>query len=896
MKVYLMVVSLLFHSSMGMAGGHALSLSREACMPLQCGQMARLRLSHTGTEKLLRIGIDTITDNFDLKDLANEALDKEDFPFQFNIGSEASQISAQIDDLTFNAIEFGNSEVDVEGDNIHVCVPVEEMDMSVDAQLDIKGHSTSHKGARAFVNPDSPSKPKVCFNGEIGLDGQVKDLVHIENDVPTDIGLETKMAMLDMDLENADEDEILFTYMSLYFMEDNLDLPLKFDWLSMSSWQDVFTLVGDITPENMKKMMDMDLMKNKLKEIKGSLPPRPKSDRPEEGLVNYLGNLKVDLNLEENTTKENPNADYLDQVWNIWKEESEAEMKAAPAEEPAGGLYGLWRKAADAVVGFKDDVVQSAQTLKDGFLQAKAHQTEELIRSRFLPYFQESFNNSVSASAPVMGALAKTAEKHLIPLAKKKANEAISKLQNASNFGSITRTELSRPFINAQDLVDRESLNRIQESMNMSNYSIISNQVRNIRDMPNKDHIIEQTDKILRNISHYVDSVSSNSSDRNAQNYLSETLIPYLERLRDNMYYQTGGHIPKDLKDKTLQLIQETRAKSAIVAENISYRNRNLELELSTRWFNELSGGPEVTVATEELCAQGVGSIGESTKVNNEELQSYDLSGTLNIDAVNALLEKLAKDGQFDFCLHNGEVQTCSSVTGNYNNRCRFEDPPRVTWNSSSQKHEIKLRDLQCETRILNAQEKCGIGERRSKIPVLGFFVNALGSLAGGACKFISDQADNVVTGSIGQNLVDVTVELEPEICGNSVCMEPHLKDSKIVTDMENVNPNLASMIGKLVGIVTSPITDVVKNEIVDDALMTFVESEVSQPLRAPIGIYPQKIVSERGRITVLSNIEPEEDLGDFFAECVTGGTNCNTEHFLNIDASHQSERRPSSP
>ncbi len=861
-----------------------MNYDRESCIPLQCGQMARLRMSRQGTEKLLKIGLDTVTDHLDLKNLANDALDKEDFPFKFEIGSKATGIGVEVDDLKFNALKLGDSEVDINGEKIHVCVPVDEMDMSVDANFDIKGHRSSHKGARAYVDPNSPDKPKVCFNGEIGLDGQLKELIHIENEVPTDIGAETKMAMLDMDIDNADEDELLFTYMSMYFMEDDMELPIKFDWMSRKSWGDIYNLIGDITPENMKKMMDMDLMRDKLKEIKGSLPSRPKSTKPEEGLVNYLGRVKLDLNLTENQTAQNPDADYMDKVWKIWQEDAKTKENSAPTEE-SSGFYGLWRKAADAVVGFKDKVVDSASTLTNGVKKKLAYDSEELIRSRFLPYLQESFNKSVTGSAPVMAAVAKTAEMKLIPLAKKKANEAIARLKNTANFSSITRTSLKRPYINVQDLADRESLSRIEARMNFDDYKVISRQLREIRNYRDKDKILESTDNILQNIDHYINSVSTSSSDRNAQRVLSEKIIPYLSNLRDNMYHQSGGYIPKDLKDKTLAMLHRARAKSAIVAENINYRNRSLELELTTRWFNDLSGGPEVTVATEELCAQGVGTLANSSKISDRELQAYDLSGSISIDAVNAMIAKLSKDGQFDFCLHNGEISTCSSVNGNYNNRCRFEDPPQIKWNARNQKHEIKLRDLQCETRLVNADKKCGIKDKRSKIPILGFILNTIGSGIGSTCKFLSDQADNVITGSVGQNLIDVTVELEPKICGSSVCMQPKLKDTDIVTDIENVNPNLASMIGKIVGIVTSPITDVVKSEIVDDALMTFMESEVSQPLESPIGIYPEKIVSEAGSITVLSNIKPEDELSEFFSQCLNKSPQCQVDHFLNIDA-----------
>ncbi len=874
-------------------------------MPLQCGQMARLRLSQSGTEKLLKIGLDTVTETLDLKAQANEALNKADFPFKFNIGSEAADISAEIDNLKFNGLKFGNSEVNVDGEKIHVCVPVDELDMSVDAKFDIKGHSTSHNGARAYVDPNSPSKPKVCFNGEIGLDGQISNLVHIENEVPTDIGQETKMAMLDLDLNKADDDEILFTYMSLYFMENNLEMPIKFDWLSRKSWSDVYNLIGDISPENVKNMMDLDMMRNKLKEIKGALPPKPKSNRPEEGLVNYLGNLKVDLNLESNKTAANPEAGYMDKVWKIWEEESQKEEEIAPAEEPAGGLYGLWKKAADSVtgfkdqvvdsvVGFKDRVVESASTLASGVTNQLKYNTEDLIRSRFLPYFQESFNKSVSGSAPVMTALAKTAEKHLIPLAKKKANEAIAKLQNASNFSSITRMSVNRPFINAQDLVDRETLQKIQDQINFSDYTTVSGQLRNIRQYSgnNQEKIVEASENILQNLEHYVQSVSTTSSDKNALSFLKDKVLPYLEQLRANMYFQSGGRIPKSLKDNTLSLIQRTRAKAASVAENINYRNRDLELELSTRWFNEISEGPELTVATEELCAQGVGTLANSSKVTKDEIQAHDLAASLNIDAVNATLDKLTKDGQFDFCLHGKEVQTCSSQNGNYNNRCRFESPPRVTWNSEEGKHQIKLRKLQCETRLINADNNCGVKDQKSGIPVLGFLFNMVAKGAGSICKFASDQADNLVTGSVGQNLVDVTVDLDPKICGSSICMQPTLDDSKIRTDMENVNPNLASMIGKMVGIIASPITDVVKSQIVDDALMTFMEAEVSTPLESPIGIYPKRIISEAGQITVLSDFEPEGELRSFVAGCISGDPNCNSDRFLNIETDERSPSR----
>lgn len=881
MKVYLLVATLLLHSPLGMA----ISYEQESCIPLQCGQMARLRMSRKGTEKLMKLGLDSVTSDLDLKKMANEALDKQDFPFKFDIGSKAAGISAQVDDLKFNALKFGKSDVKIKEDQVHVCVPVDEMDMAVDAEFNIQGHNSKQKGARAYIDPKSKSKPKVCFNGKIGLDGHVKELVHIENKVPTDIGQETKMAMLNMDIDKADDDELLFTYMSLYFMEDNMKLPFKFDWMSMKSWSDAYKLLGDINPKNLKKMMDMDFMRKKLKEIKGSLPPMPKSNQPEEGLVNYLGNLKVDLNLKANKTAKDPNANYMDKVWKIWQGEAKKKEKAAPAKEP-GGFYGLWKKAADAVVGLGNKVADSVSTVTTGLKSKFMHDSEELIRSRFLPYIQDSFNKSVSGSAPVMTAIAKTAEKNLIPLAREKANAAITALQNSANFGSITHTKFNRPYLNVQDLADGETLHRIQKKLDFNTYDRVNENVRNISRFSNKNkkQIIKNTGLVLDRIQHYVDSVSGRSSDRNAQDFLTNTVIPYLDKMRDNMYYQTGGYIPRDLKNRTLSMLRDARAKSALLARNISYRNRDLELELSTRWFNKLSGGPEVTVATDELCAQGVGVLGNSKKVTNEDLQSYDLSGSLSIDAVNAMIAKLSKDGQFDFCLNDNQLNTCSTVHGNYNNRCRFERPPKVVWNQKNQKHEIKLDNLQCETRLLNADKRCGVKDKTSNIPILGFFINTITKGVGSACKFVSDQADNVITGSVGQNLVDVTVELDPKICGKSVCMQPKLKDSKVATDIQNVNPNLASMIGKMVGIVASPITDIVKGQIVDDALMTFMESEVSQPLEAPVGIRPQKIVSEAGRITVLSDIEPQEG-AHFFTGCLNHNRDCNVEHFLNVDA-----------
>ncbi|GEM_PF-4991069 len=853
------------------------------CTPLLCGQTSRFRLSENGTESLIELGFDTVTQNIDLKNEANQALAKQDWPHTFKIGKGDTGINASIDNLEFNALKFGHSDVDINEDKVKVCIPIDEMELELDASLKIRDTTLNQKGAKAYIDPAAEVKPKVCFNGSVDANGQLGELIHIENEVPTDITAETKKALLNFDINKANEDELLFTYLSLYFMEEDMEFPINFDQFSWQSWSDAANFLRDSGPETLKRFIDFDKMKQQLANIKGSQVASPGTNASdEEGLVDYIGAMRVDLNLEKNPTQL-PNIGLFEEAYAIWQEEPSAEER--PSEDSSWGLWSMMEAAGDTIANTYNKTIRSSAAIGRAIGNKTAFKTEDIIRNRFLPYMQETFNNSVTASAPVMTAVANAAEKKLIPLAKEKANEAIRAFQGATNYNQVMTTKMRRPVFNAQDLVDSESLNKMQDRFKNGRLVTILADSNNLDNRQDIDPSLESFENLLQELEVYERSISQNSSDRNAGDFIKDNLLPFMTTFNDNLNSRTRGRVPMELRDRARRVQRQLMAKQNLIEANFSRRNREVDLQLTTNWFNEISGGPELTVAMPELCDKGVGQLQESTVITKAERDEHDLSAAISTDAINAVVRQNFDDGNFDFCLFENEVKTCSTTPGNYHNRCRFKKPPELIWNAQTSKHQIHLKNIQCDSRLLNAGNRCGQEDVPSKeVPVLSFLFNTVARVGGALCEFGVDQGDDLLTGTVGQNLINVTVDIEPQVCGQSVCLNPTLTDSRVINDIENVNPSLANILGKAISLVTSPVSDIVKNEIVDDSLMEFVEDKVARPLNAPIGIIPKRIVSEEGRITVLSDIETQDSLANFARQCLENNQTCNEETFLRID------------
>ena len=842
-----------------------------SCHGLQCGQVGRLSLSSKGTGKIFKMGLDTTSEMLDLKHEANKALDGDKFPLKFKMGNGVtSGIEAEIDNVHFDSLKMGKSKVDVDGDEVHVCVPVDEMDIKVDAALDIYGTKISQKGASASVKKSAPQKPEVCFKGKMGADGEVGNLVHIDADEPQDIATETKLAMLDMDLNKASEDEILFNYMTLYFMEENMPLPTKVDW------DKIWAVMNKVTPETVKDFFDVGKMRQELKKIKGSLPIGD-SDEKKTGLKNYIGSLEVDLNLKQNQTNMKKDKKFWEEAYDIWigKNEKPPEKKPKPDSQ---NLWGMFEDMASNVVdGAKrafNRTAKAAGRISQGVANNIGLNAETIMRERFLPYLQESFNKNATTSAPVMTAIAKAAEKKLIPLAKEKANKAIANFQNGVFKDGIYRTTMKEPVFNAQDLVDHNTLRRMEEKISPEKIlNLVKQSKTPIRNKDKKEKFEKDVSGLLMNAQKYLQAISDDSSDKRSLEFLNDKLNGALQAV-GHIFNGPNKHLlDEELKTQYHQLLRLRRAKAAFVRENIAARERNYNLEFSANFFSKLSGGPEVTLAVPELCHE-VSTLPASQVLKPEDFKKHDINAAVGTDAINAIIKKKAENGEFDFCLYDNEARTCSSKGDNYDNKCQFTESPQLVWNKESKKHEIHLKKISCDTRLVNADPECG-ADSKVDIPVLGFIINTAAKAAGSVCKFIGDQADEFVQGSVGQNLVDVVVEVEPKVCGNSVCIEPNLKDTNVIHNLEKVNPSLVGLVGKIVGTVASPITDIVKTEIVDDALMVFMQNQVGRPIDAPVGIAPKKIVSEEGRITILSDIDEGHDLKSAVDACIKDSSNC---------------------
>ena len=828
------------------------AFAERPCANIQCGEAARFSLSEKGIEKIMSLGLNAMTQQNDLKDEANQYLKDAKFPYKFDLGNtRVGQMSASVDNVKFNKLKFGKSKVDVNERKMNVCIPVDEMDLSVDASLDIMGSQLNQKGARAYVNESSPDKPKVCFKAEVDESGQVGPLVQVKNEVPTDVAKETKMAMLDIDLNQANEDEILFTYMTLYMMEENMALPTKVDMKS------IYHAIRDPNPETLKKLVDIDAMRESLKNIKKELPPQTKKDK--EGIVDYVGNLKIDLNLEQNQNSLKSDNKIWDDAYNILNEKDESNAE--------GGFFS-------SITNLGKKLVKAGKRVADGAIQNLKVGAEDVVRKRFLPYLQESFNKNVTGSSPIMTAVAKTAEKNLVALAKEKANMAIAEFQKAQGVqnGNFS-TKIKEPLWNIQDITDFDTLRKNEEAIRNGNLKKLFSDSFYLNKLPNKKLFNSALENELSKIENYLNAINPKSSDQDAADFLYAELKPLIKNINQNLLNSNVKDYPLDLRDKVMSIYQKIQMKESLLNQKISERNSEKDVRVSIDFFNKVSRGPQVSLSLPELCQQGVGSLPNSSKLKSEEIRAHDVSGEVSVPAMNAYAKQRALKGDFDFCMLDNEMKSCSNGN-NYNNRCRLLEPPQLKWNEKKQKHEIELKNIQCESRVVNADPKCNMGTK-SKIPVLGFIFNGISSGVGSLCKLASDQADNLITSSQGQNLISVKVEVDPQVCGNALCLNTKLADSKVTADLERLNPNLASIVGKISSLVLSPFTEYVKKEIVDKDIMNFMSKKISKPLEAPSQIQLKRITSERGKFVVLADIDDSEKTEKWINNCVNYPTNC---------------------
>lgn len=828
------------------------ALAERPCSHIQCGEAARLRLSEKGVEKIMSIGLNAMTQHTDLKEEANRAIEATQFPYKFDLGNtKIGQISASVEKAKFNKLKFGKSKVDVDERKMNVCVPVDEMDLSVDASLDIMGSHLEQKGARAYVKADSPQKPKVCFSAEVDESGQIGPLVQLKNEAPKDIAQETKMGMLDVDLNAANEDEILFTYMTLYMMEGNMSLPTKYDMTS------IYNAVKDPNPETLKKLVDINFMRETLKNIKKELPP--KSDKKTEGIVDYIGNLNVDLNLQSNGNSLKQDETMWNDAYNILAKEDE--------EKTDGGFF-------NSLYSLGNKLYKAGKRVKDGTIQNLKAKSEDLVRKRFLPYLQESFNKNVTSSSPIMTAIAKTAEKNLVTLAKEKANKAIIEFQKAQNVQSGNfNAKFKEPLWNIQDIVDFDTLRKNEDQLRNGKLRKLFAQSQNIKKLGNKKVYNQELDDELSNVENYLNAIDQKSSDEESYTFLEYELAPLIENINKNIMNTSTRDFPLDVRDRLLKAHQLLQMKKSLIQQKINERNSEKDVRVSVDFFNKISRGPQVSLSVPELCDQGVGKIPTSSKLKPEEIRSHDIAGEVSVDAMNAYARQRALKGDFDFCMLDKEMKSCSNGN-NYNNRCRFLEPPQLSWNEKKQKHEIELKNIQCESRVLNADPKCNM-KAKSKIPVLGFIFNGISNGVGTLCKFASDQADNLITSSQGQNLISLKVEVDPQVCGNSLCLNTKLTDSKVNADLERLNPNLASIVGKVSSLVLSPFTEYVKKEIVDKDIMNFMSKKISNPLDAPAQIQLNKISAEKGKFVVLADIDDSVETEEWVNDCVRNPKDC---------------------
>ncbi len=825
-----------------------------------CGEVGRVQISEQGAAKILETGIDAITSTVDIRAELNEAIDKSpDFPLEFSLGNESNfGMKASIDNVHFDELAFGPSKVDIDDGNVSVCVPVDEMEIKVDAEFDIWGNKLSQKGAGARIKRDAPSKPEVCFTGEVDANGDFSELVAVPWEEPKDVVMESKRSLLAVDLNKATNDEILFNYLTLYSMEEGHELPTKF------SWNNLWNMMGDFTPENAEKFFDIDKMREKLITIKGQMPPLSEGELPKTGLRNYLGTMELDLALDEN--QETVQRD--EKVWDDMVEIMGAPMPEEEVASNEGGLMSWISGVADSVGHRVSQLGKAANRGIAGIGNRLTIRGESLLRERFLPYLQEKFNRSATNNPPVMTAIAKTAEKELIPVARKHANRALEKAREIINRDKLARARTNVPGFNLQNVIDNGTLRRLEAKLGPRPLQNLVLAIDNIKSPADYRLVKEQARAFLGNIDAYADAIAENSTDERTHRFLQAGLGNLMTNITDFLGKSPHGRLDAGFLNTRQNVLYKLQNKERILARNIAHKRELMSMEVIPSLFSSRTGGPELSLTFPELCREGIGRM--STEVPGT--RGHDLSATVGIDGINAMLRRMQRMGSFDFCLYGQEYRTCQSGT-NYDHKCRMELPPRMVWNGARGSHQLVLDGVKCESRFINSDKDCGMSVNRHQ----SFFhaiAYPFAKLAGGACKLTSDLADELVTGGIGQNQGQVAIDISPQICGKALCFDTKLAGVNVEADLSKLSPSLKGMAG-LVTAIASPVTNAVKTQIVDDQLMSFLENDISQPLQAPVGVAPRSIQSKPGSITVFADFERTPIVESVVSDCLRNQQSC---------------------
>lgn len=840
---------------------HAFADQVEPCgSEVKCGEVGKVQISTRGTEKILEIGLDTVTKTFDIKKELNEAIDKSpDFPHKFNLGNaENYGMKASVDNLHFDELSFGPSKVNIEDRKVHVCVPIDEMELRVDAEFDIWGNKLSQKGASARIKKDAQTKPEVCFNGEVGEDGNFSDLVAVPWEAPQDVAGETKRALLDVNLSEASHDEILFSYLSLYAMEEGMELPTKFEWGKL--WD----LMGDFTPENAEKFFDVEEMRKKLIAIKGELPPKSESQQSEVGLRNYMGNMEIDMKLENN----GPTVEKDDKVWDEMAELLTDPIPEREVPPDEGGIMSFIKGAAHNI-GHK--VIDAAHATKRGLAgvgNRLSMRGEKVLRERFLPYLQEKFNKNATQNPPVMTAIAKTAEKHLIPVARKHANKALQKAREIIAQENLARAKAYVPGFTLQDVIDDTTLRDLETRLGPKPMQDLVRSIDAIESSRDFNVTRNQAMRFLDDVEKYADAITNQSTDERTHRFLQSGLGRLVGRITDFLGKSPHGDLDRKFLGKRESVLYKLAQKERTLAQNIARKRENMKMELVPKLFSDTTGGPEVSLSFPELCKEGLGLMSQPLP----DLGEYDASATVSIEGINSMLKRMQKSGAFDFCLYGQEARTCGS-SENYDHKCKMTIPPKMVWNGVSAGHQLILDGVKCESRFINAGNDCGMNPNPDKS-----FLHALAypfaKLVGGSCQLLADVTDELVTGGVGQNQGQVAIDIKPQVCGKSLCFDTALAGVNVEADLDSLSPSLKGVAG-LITAIASPVTNVVKTQIVDDKLMSFLEDDVSKPLGAPVGVLPRKVESKPSSISVYADFERTPVVETVFSECFKEVQSC---------------------
>lgn len=831
------------------------------CGPLvTCGEIAKVQISKNGTEKILEMGIDTVTKNIDIKSELNEAMAKSpDFPHQFKLGSaEHYGMKASVDNVHFNALSFGASEVKIDDKTVHVCVPVEEMDISVDAEFDIWGNKLAQKGASARIKKDAPSKPEVCFNGEVSPDGSFSDLVAVPWEAPQDIALESKRALLEVDLQNASKDEILFSYLTLYAMEDGMELPTSFEWGKM--WD----LMGDFTPENAEKFFDIETMRTKLIAIKGELPPKAESEQSAVGMRNFIGNLELDLKLENN----GPTIEKDDKVWDEMATllTDPIPERVVPPDE--GGVMSFIKGAAHNIGHKVIDAAHGAKRGLKGIGNRLSMRGEKILRERFMPYLQEKFNQNATHNPTVMTAIAKKTEKHLIPVARKHANRALAKAREIIQNENLARSKAHVPGFNLQDVVDDGTLRALEARLGPKPLQDLVLGIDSIKSERDYNIVRNQAMRFLDDVETYADAITNQSTDERTHRFLQSGLGKLTHRITDFLGRSPHGELDARFLNKRQSTLYKLEQKERILARNIAAKRELMQLQVVPSLLSGRSGGPEVSLSFPELCQEGLGMMEQNLPV----LDEHDASATVSVEGINVLLRRMQRGGAFDFCLFGQEAKTCGT-SENYDHKCKMTLPPKLVWNGQKAGHQLLIDGVKCESRFLNADEDCGMNPDPDKsfLHALAF---PIAKIVGGSCQLLVDVTDEFVTGGVGQNKGQVAIDIKPQVCGKALCFETALAGVDVETDLDTLSPSLKGIAG-LVTAVASPVTNAVKTQIVDDKLMSFLEDDISKPLGAPVGVHPRRIESRPGSISIYADFERTPVVETVFSDCLKEVQSC---------------------